>query len=228
MNELKKILLVEDNPYIMNINARLLSMNGYEVLQATTATEARELLKRSPADLAVLDIMLPDGNGVDLCRELKFLYSIPVIFVTAMSAISDITACLQAGDDYMTKPYDLDDLLVRIERLLPPETKETTITIEGAEIKITLKYDRMSRKFIERYPDLLKYPVYTPSGKRIMLSIEDARSYADLKPGIYKDCGSCRHYQQKKGTLLGVCSHEKMRSGSIKQMNTSASKEETV
>ena len=143
MNELKKLLLVEDNPYIMNINARLLSMNGYEVLQATTATEASELLKRSPADLAVLDIMLPDGNGVDLCRELKSLYSIPVIFVTAMSAISDITACLQAGDDYMTKPYDLDDLLVRIERLLPPETKETTITIEGAEIKITLKYDRI-------------------------------------------------------------------------------------
>lgn len=188
-------------------------MNGYGVLTASSAVEAREQLRHHQADLLIMDVTLPDGNGVDLCRELKSLYPIPVIFVTAMSAISDITAGLQAGDDYITKPYDLDDLLVRIKRLLPPETKETTITIEGAEIKVTLKYDRMSRKFIERYPDLLKYPVYTPSGKRIMLSIEDACSYANLKSGIYKDCGSCRYYQQKKDTLLGVCNHEKMRSG---------------
>lgn len=101
-----------------------------------------------------------------------------------------------------------------------PKTKKYMVA--GTEIEITLEYDEHSQQYFHLYPDLLKYPVYTPSGKRIMLTIEDACSYADLKPGIYKDCGSCRHYQQKKGTLPGACSHEKMRCVSAKQRNTGA------
>lgn len=130
---MKTILLIEDNPHIQKINARLIAMNGYGVLTASTAAEAREQLKHHQADLLIIDVTLPDGNGLDLCRELKALYHLPVIFVTVMSDMSDITAGLRAGgDDYVTKPYDLDDLIARIERLLPPETKETVVNIEGA------------------------------------------------------------------------------------------------
>lgn len=68
------ILLVEDNPHIMKINAEVLSLHGYEVLRAGTAAEAREQLRWHPANLIVLDIMLPDGNGIELCRELKGRY----------------------------------------------------------------------------------------------------------------------------------------------------------
>lgn len=74
------ILLVEDNPHIMKINAEVLSLHGYEVLRAGTAAEAREQLRWHPANLIVLDIMLPDGNGIELCRELKGLLSYPDSF----------------------------------------------------------------------------------------------------------------------------------------------------
>lgn len=209
---LKTVLLVEDNPHIQKINAQLIAMNGYGVLTASSASEAREQLRHHQADLLIMDVMLPDDNGLDLCRELKALYHLPVIFVTAMSGMSDITAGLCAGDDYVTKPYDLDDLIARIERLLPPETKETVLNIEGAEIKVIRKYNRMARKFIEHYPDLKENPIYTPKGERIMLAIEDACPYASMvnEDPASIDCGSCRYYRQKETTLLGVCGHEKM------------------
>lgn len=209
---MQTILLVEDNPHIMRINAQLLSIHGYNVLKAATAAEAREQLKQIPADLIVLDMMLPDANGVDLCREFKSIYSIPILFATGMNALSDITAGFRAGcDDYLTKPYDLEELIARIEKLLPPETKEKLVHIEGAEIKVILKYDRKSKKFLESYPDLIVHPCYTATGDRIMLSIEDACPYADLKPGIYKDCSSCRMFEQQTESLLGICRNEKMR-----------------
>ena len=76
------ILLVEDNPHIMRINAEVLSLRGYEVLRAATAAEARRQLQWHPVDLIVLDIMLPDANGLDLCRELKCRYHVPILFRT--------------------------------------------------------------------------------------------------------------------------------------------------
>ena len=78
------ILLVEDNPHIMKINAEALSMYGYEILQAATARECRQALRWhpvDPVDLVVLDIMLPDGDGVELCRELKEQYHTPILFL---------------------------------------------------------------------------------------------------------------------------------------------------
>lgn len=68
------ILLIEDNPHIMKINAEALSLRGYNILKAGTAAETREQLRWHPVDLIVLDIMLPDGNGIELCREIKGQY----------------------------------------------------------------------------------------------------------------------------------------------------------
>lgn len=113
------ILLVEDNPHIMKINNEVLSLQGYDVLKAATAAEARERLRWYPVDLIVLDIMLPDGNGVDLCRELKARYHIPILFLTALGENRDVVEGLRAGgDDYLPKPYDLDVLIARIEARL--------------------------------------------------------------------------------------------------------------
>lgn len=113
------ILLVEDNPHIMKINAEVLSLRGYEVLKAVTAAEAREQLRWHPVDLIVLDIMLPDGNGVELCRELKCSYRVPILFLTALGENQDIVEGLRAGgDDYLPKPYDLEVLIARIEARL--------------------------------------------------------------------------------------------------------------
>ena len=113
------ILLVEDNPHIMKINAEFLSLRGYEIRRAASANEAREQLRWHPIDLIVLDIMLPDGNGVVLCREFKERYHIPILFLTALGENQEIVEGLRAGgDDYLPKPYDLEVLAARIEARL--------------------------------------------------------------------------------------------------------------
>ena len=113
------ILLVEDNPHIMKINAEVLTLRGYQVLKASTAAEAREQLQWHPANLIVLDIMLPDGNGVELCREFKGRYHIPILFLTALGENQDVVEGLRAGgDDYLPKPYDLEVFIARIEARL--------------------------------------------------------------------------------------------------------------
>ena len=113
------ILLVEDNPHIMRINAEVLSLRGYEVLRAATAAEARRQLQWHPVDLIVLDIMLPDANGLDLCRELKCRYHVPILFLTALGETQDVVEGLRAGGgDYMTKPYDLEVFVARVEARL--------------------------------------------------------------------------------------------------------------
>lgn len=113
------ILLVEDNPHILRINAEVLGLRGYEVLKAASAAEARGQLQWHPVDLIVLDIMLPDANGLDLCRELKSQYHIPILFLTALGENRDVVEGLRAGgDDYLTKPYDLEVLVARVEARL--------------------------------------------------------------------------------------------------------------
>ena len=127
----KLILLVEDNPHIMAINDAALHMRGYRTLQAETAHKCRELLCFHAVDLIVLDILLPDGDGVALCREIKQEYDVPILFLTAMGENEDIVKGLTAGgDDYLTKPYDLEVFMARVEaRLRAAHPKERAVRL---------------------------------------------------------------------------------------------------
>ncbi len=113
------ILLVEDNPHIMKINSEMLTMRGYEILKAVNAAQCMDILKWNPVDLVILDIMLPDRNGLELCRDIKEMYHVPILFLSAMGDNCDIIEGLRAGgDDYLTKPYDLDVLAAKIKARL--------------------------------------------------------------------------------------------------------------
>lgn len=113
------ILLVEDNPHIRKINTQVLTQRGYDLLQTDTVAGCRELLRWNPVDLVVMDIMLPDGSGLELCREIKSRFHIPVLFLTALGENKEIVEGLRAGgDDYLTKPYDLEVLVARVEARL--------------------------------------------------------------------------------------------------------------
>ncbi len=137
---MSRILLVEDNPHIMKINDELLSARGYEVLKAATAAEARSLLQWHPVDLIVLDIMLPDADGVEFCRELKGRYHIPILFLTALGENRDVVEGLRAGgDDYLPKPYDLEVLVARIEARLRADAASRRYICYGS-----LKLDTVS------------------------------------------------------------------------------------
>lgn len=119
------ILLVEDNPHIMKINSSCLSMEDYSVLEAVDAAQCRYMLSNNDVDLVILDIMLPDGDGISLCREIKAKYDIPILFLSALSENDDIITALRAGgDDYLPKPYDIQVLIARVEARLRSVRKD--------------------------------------------------------------------------------------------------------
>jgi DNA-binding response OmpR family regulator len=111
------ILLVEDDWEIQENNKDLLESSGnYAVHIAMNLAEAREQLSKETPDIIVLDIMLPDGNGLDFIKEIN---DIPVLLLSALGNKNDIVKGLRAGgDDYLAKPYDDIVLLARIESLL--------------------------------------------------------------------------------------------------------------
>lgn len=115
----KRILLVEDNEQIMQGNERMLTRRGYEVVTALTLAAARSALEVRMPDLFVLDIMLPDGSGLDFMAELRQYSQTPVLLLTGLTTPEDIVRGLTAGgDDYLPKPYDFGVLLARVEALL--------------------------------------------------------------------------------------------------------------
>ena len=113
------ILLIEDNEKILATNAKALSMQGYEIITAVTLQETRKILAEQIPDLIILDIMLPDGSGLDFCQELQRTYSLPILFLTALGKTKDILRGYNSGGvDYITKPYSMDILLAKVNVLL--------------------------------------------------------------------------------------------------------------
>lgn len=107
----KTVLLVDDSQELLLLNERVLRPEGYDILRASTLGEARELLEKAMPDVIVMDIDLPDGNGIDFCRELRQSLGIPVVFLTARSDTQTAKESLQAGGcAFLTKPYQLERL----------------------------------------------------------------------------------------------------------------------
>lgn len=126
------ILLVEDNPHIMEINVEVLAGEDYRVLQAPDGKTCMALLKANDVDLIVLDIMLPDADGLALCGEIKANYDVPILFLSALGESSQIIEGLRAGgDDYLPKPYDIGVLLARIEARLRADRRSRRILSFG-------------------------------------------------------------------------------------------------
>jgi DNA-binding response OmpR family regulator len=116
---MSKLLLVEDDKKILDFNKEVLEESGYTVYLAMNLAEARKLLRNVEVDLIVLDVMLPDGSGIDWLAELRETSRVPVLLLTAKGNLPDKLKGFETGaDDYLTKPYDYEELLARIESLL--------------------------------------------------------------------------------------------------------------
>jgi len=117
--DLPHILAVDDDDRIRRLLAQYLSKNGYMVVTAEDAAEARVILKRYDFDLCVLDIMMPGESGLDLSRYISKSYDLPVLLLTAMGEGSDRIEGLESGaDDYLVKPFEPKELLLRIQSIL--------------------------------------------------------------------------------------------------------------
>ncbi len=113
------VLMIEDNKSVLELNAAAFIQAGYAVRAAETLAEARRRLSEAPPDLIVLDIMMPDGSGLDFCREIRAKHAAPVIFLTVLGEQSHIIQGLKnGGDEYMVKPFQIGELLARAEALL--------------------------------------------------------------------------------------------------------------
>ena len=134
------ILLVEDNPHIMEINHEALMMEGYDVLEAKDGRECMARLKENDVDMIVLDVMLPDSDGLTLCRQIKAQYDVPILFLSALGENEQIIEGLRSGgDDYLPKPYDIRVLLARVEaRLRASQRKKRFVTFAGLRLDTAL------------------------------------------------------------------------------------------
>jgi two-component system, OmpR family, response regulator len=120
------ILIVDDDPEIRRLLSRYLDGQGFNASLADSAREMRERLKTSQLDLIVLDVMLPDASGLDLCRELRSTHpQIPVILLTALKEDVDRIIGLEIGaDDYLGKPFNPRELVARIRAVLRRATDD--------------------------------------------------------------------------------------------------------
>lgn len=129
-----KILLVEDEEHLLHIIKLNLELDNYSVISAINGVQALVEFRKNKFDLVILDVMLPEMNGFDVCEIIrKENLGVPILFLTVQSSSSDRIRGLKLGaDDYLTKPFNLEELLLRVQVLLKRsyQFSETSANIE--------------------------------------------------------------------------------------------------
>ena len=145
------VLVVEDEASYVDALEVGLTGEGFTVVAARTLRAAREQLARSPVDLVLLDVMLPDGSGIDFCRELTASPT-PVIMVSARSAELDIVLGLEIGAaDYVTKPFRLRELVARMRVVLrrPPTGAEDAVRVGDVVVDVARRTVHRATQAVE-------------------------------------------------------------------------------
>ncbi len=145
------ILVVEDEESYRDALDIGLGVEGFVVVGARTIAEARQQLALRKPDLVLLDVMLPDGSGLDFCRELYDTTRLPVVMVTARSSEVDVVVGLEIGAaDYVTKPFRLRELVARIRAVLRrPATEDDHEVIAFGDLRIDLARRTVARRGTE-------------------------------------------------------------------------------
>ena len=134
-----KILVVEDDPQMLSLLKRSLSYDGYQVDAVASGEEALEKFETVAPDLAVLDVMLPGIDGMEVCRRLRSFDNTPVLMLTAKRTVQDKVAGFESGaDDYLVKPFALEELLMRVKVLLRRNGLNTGNRLQYADLVMDL------------------------------------------------------------------------------------------
>lgn len=206
-----RILIVEDEKSIQEVLALNLELEGYEVEVRERGKEALQVIEQEHFDLIILDIMLPDISGLQVCESIRLKdQQIPIIIVSAKDTSSDRIKGLKSGaDDYLVKPFNLEELQLRIEKLFqrsqlnPQDTKEfwfgdnyvdlSSYFAKGVngELELTNREALLLKLFIERKDEVLSrqqilqivwgYDVY-PSTRTVDNFVMALRKYFEKNP----------------------------------------------
>lgn len=170
----KRILILEDQESLREMLAFNLRMEAYTVVSATSGLEAVELLKQEHFDLCLLDVMTPELDGFQVCEFIRLRHgNLPVIFLSARNTAQDRLTGLKLGaDDYLAKPFHLEELLIKIQRLLEtherlnrskkPETESLTlgkvqINLNSGQCQRDGELLRLTKKELELLRCLVRY-----------------------------------------------------------------------
>ena len=142
----RRVLACDDELKILRALKLVLRPEGFEVLTAASIEEALDVVALSGVDAAIVDLVLPDGSGIDLCRRLREWSSMPIIVLSAVGQQEEKVRALRAGaDDYVTKPFDPQELVARLEAVLrrvSPEPEERVVVAAGLEVDLAARVVR--------------------------------------------------------------------------------------
>ncbi|MEG6614791.1 response regulator transcription factor [Pseudoclostridium thermosuccinogenes] len=143
---MKTILLIEDDENLSRGIAFAFEKSGYQVISANSIKEGKRLLEQHEAHLIILDLGLPDGNGIDLCKEIRAYSKIPIIMLTACDLETDEVQGLMSGaDDYITKPFSLSVLRARVETVLRRLESNKNSVIQSGIFKLDVNLCKLYR-----------------------------------------------------------------------------------
>jgi two-component system KDP operon response regulator KdpE len=142
----RRILVVDDEPQILHALRSLLQGAGYDVQTAAVAEQALVLAAAHPPDAVILDLVLPDASGVDVCAKLRSWTHVPIVILSAVGEERMKVAALDAGaDDYVTKPFGVEEILARLRAVLRRVTSAGSPVIEVAGLRLDLERQALTR-----------------------------------------------------------------------------------
>ncbi len=158
-----RVLVCDDEQQILRALRVILRDDGFEALPATTMEEALDVAAVSHPDAAIIDLLLPDGDGIELCRRLREWSDLPLLLLSAVGEEEAKVRALAAGaDDYVTKPFGPRELIARLRanlRRVAPEPEQATIAADGLEVDLARRQVRVQGEAVHLTPtefDLLR------------------------------------------------------------------------
>lgn len=158
------VLLVEDEENLASLVTAYLEQEGYRVVSVGSGAEALRALEREPVRLVVLDLTLPDMDGLDVCRQIRTRSSVPIVMLTARDEVTDRLAGLESGaDDYIGKPFSPRELVARMNAVLrraDPDAEEELLVLGDVALRRSAREVGVAGEPVELRPkefDLLAY-----------------------------------------------------------------------
>ena len=195
--------MCDDEPQVIRALRVVLRDAGYEAVPAETVAEALAAAAADPTDAAIVDLVLPDGSGIDLCRELRSWSRMPIVVLSGLAEEEQKVVALEAGaDDYLTKPFSGRELIARLQavfRRVGEEAEEPSILLGGLEINFPAHTVRLDGREVRLTPtefDLLG--VFARNRGRLMTGQALLRevwgeSYANDAPLLRTHIANLRH-----------------------------------